>query len=155
LQRFSPMLGNCALWSLRTGIPFRFPSEQCAGAAVDIANNFAVNDMSVDNSKRNSRKDFLLAAALVTTGLVITGLSLTELRARDPQQLAQATQPLQSTPGAETKPAAPSEPATTGTRPSNIPPEPARPDADAQKAGAQPVLPPAPAEKAAEPIKQK
>jgi hypothetical protein len=137
--------------------PFRFPSEQCAVAAVDIANNFAVNDMSVDNSKRNSRKDFLLAAALVTTGLVITGLSLTELGARDPQ-LAQATPPLQSTPGAETKPAkpaAPSEPATTGQRPSSTPPEPARPDPDAQKAGAQPVLPPAPAEKTAPPIKEK
>ncbi|MBA2400852.1 MAG: hypothetical protein H0V72_19550 [Bradyrhizobium sp.] len=111
--------------------------------------------MSVDNIKRNSRKDFLLAAALVTTGLVMSGLSLTELRARDPQQLAQATQPLQSTPGAETKPEAPGEPVTTGTRPSDVPPEPARPDADAQKAGAQPALPPAPAEKTAEPIKQK
>jgi len=129
--------------------------EQSGTPAVDIVNNFAVNDMSADNSKRRYRMDFVLAAALVTTGLVISGLSLTELRARDPQQLAQATQPLQSTPGAETKPAAPSEPVTTGTRPSNIPPEPARPDADAQKAGAQPVLPPAPAEKTSEPIRQK
>ena len=110
--------------------------------------------MSVDNSKRNSSRDFLLAAALITTGLVMSGLSLAELGRRPPQQLAQATQPLQSTPGAETKPSAPSE-TTTGTRPSNIPPEPARPDADAQKAGAQPVLPPAPAEKTAEPIKQR
>jgi hypothetical protein len=71
------------------------------------------------------------------------------------QLLAQATQPLQSTPGAETKPSAPAEPATTGTRPSNVPPEPARPDADAQKAGAQPALPPAPAEKTAPPIKDR
>jgi hypothetical protein len=110
--------------------------------------------MPADHNKRRYRIDFLIAAALVTTGLVISGLSLTELSAR-PQQLAQATQPLQSTPGAETKPAAPSEPVTTGTRPSNISPEPARPDADAQKAGAQPVLPPAPAEKTAEPIGQK
>jgi hypothetical protein len=121
--------------------------------AVDPANNFAVNDMSGDNSKRGNTKDFLLAAALVTTGLVISGLSLAELRARAPQQLAQATQPLQSTPGAETKPSAPSEPVTTGTRPPSVPPEPARPDAEAQKAGAQPVLPPAPAEKTAEPIR--
>ena len=111
--------------------------------------------MSADQNKRKYRIDFVVAAALVTTGLVISGLSLAELRARPPQQLAQATQPLQSTPGAETKPSAPSEPVTTGTRPSNVPPEPARPDADAQKAGAKPVLPPAPAEKTAEPIKER
>ena len=111
--------------------------------------------MSADQNKRNYRIDFLLAAALVTTGLVMSGLSLAELGRRNPQQLAQATQPLQSTPGAETKPSTPSEPVTTGTRPSNVPPEPARPDADAQKAGAQPVLPPAPAEKTSEPIKQR
>jgi hypothetical protein len=111
--------------------------------------------MSPDDGKRGYWKDFLLAAALVTTGLVISGLSLIELRTRNPQQLAQATQPLQSTPGAKTKPSAPAEPVTTGTRPSNIPPEPARPDAEAQKAGAQPALPPAPAEKTAAPIKEK
>jgi len=129
--------------------------ERSFKPAVDIANNFAVNDMSADQNKRKYRIDFVVAAALVTTGLVISGLSLAELRARPPQQLAQATQPLQSTPGAETKPSAPSEPVTTGTRPSNVPPEPARPDADAQKAGAKPVLPPAPAEKTAEPIKER
>jgi hypothetical protein len=111
--------------------------------------------MSADNSKRGTTRDFVLAAAMITTGLVISGLSLAELRTRAPRQLAQATQPLQSTPGADTKPSSPSEPATTGTRPSNVPPEPARPDAEAQKAGAQPVLPPAPAEKTAEPIKQR
>jgi hypothetical protein len=129
-------------------------AEQCAPPAVVIANNFVVNDMSADQNKRSYRIDFLVAAALVTTGLVISGLSLAELRARGPQQLAQATQPLQSSPGAETRPSVPAE-TTTGTRPSNVPPEPARPDADAQKAGAQPALPPAPAEKTAEPIKQK
>ena len=110
--------------------------------------------MSADNNKRSYRMDFVLAAALVTTGLVISGLSVTELRGHPPQQLAQATQPLQSTPGAETKPSAP-EPVTTGTRPPSVPPEPARPDAEAQKSGAQPALPPAPAEKTADPIKQK
>jgi hypothetical protein len=109
--------------------------------------------MSADNNKRSYRMDFVLAAALVTTGLVISGLSLTELRGTPPQQLAQATQPLQSTPGAETKPPA-REPVTTGTRPPSVPPEPARPDAEAQKSGAQPALPPAPAEKTADPIKQ-
>jgi hypothetical protein len=111
--------------------------------------------MSAENSKRSYRMDFVLAAALVTTGLVMSGLSLTELRAGAPQQLAQATPPLQSTPGSETKPPAPAEPTTTGTRPQSVPPEPARPDAEAQKSGAQPVLPPAPAEKTAEPIKQR
>ncbi|WP_192738185.1 hypothetical protein [Bradyrhizobium sp. OAE829] len=110
--------------------------------------------MPADQNKRSYRIDFLVAAALVTTGLVMAGLSMAELRARGPQQLAQATQPLQSSPGAETRPSVPAE-TTTGTRPSNVPPEPARPDADAQKAGAQPALPPAPAEKTAEPIKQK
>ncbi|WP_349628937.1 hypothetical protein [Bradyrhizobium sp. AUGA SZCCT0177] len=129
-------------------------AEQCAPPAVVIANNHAVNDMSADQNKRSYRIDFLVAAALVTTGLVMSGLSLAELRARPPQQMAQATQPLQSTPGAETRPSVPAE-TTTGTRPSNVPPEPARPDAEAQKSGAQPALPPAPAEKTAEPIKQK
>jgi hypothetical protein len=136
-------------------VPGAAAPEPCVAVIVGIANNFAVNDMSPDARKRGYTKDFLLAAALVTTGLVISGLSLTELRARDPQQLAQTTQPLQSTPGAETKPSTPAEPVTTGTRPSNVPPEPARPDAEAQKAGAQPALPPAPAEKTAAPIKEK
>ena len=111
--------------------------------------------MSADSNKRSYKLDFILAAALVTTGLVISGLSLAELRARPPQQLAQATQPLQSTPGAENKPSAPADPVTTGTRPSGVTPEPARPDAEAQRSGAQPALPPAPAEKTAEPIKQR
>ncbi len=136
-------------------LPGAAPPEPCAAGIVDIANNFAVTDMSRNDRKRSYTKDFLLAAALVTTGLVISGLSLMELRARDPQLLAQATPPLQSTPGAETKPSAPAEPVTTGTRPSKVPPEPARPDADAQKAGAEPALPPAPAEKTAPPIKEK
>jgi hypothetical protein len=136
-------------------LPGAAPPEPCAAGIVDIANNFAVNDMSPEDRKRGYTKDFLLAAALVTAGLVISGLSLTQLKTHDPQQLAQATQPLQSTPGAETKPSAPAEPTTTGTRPSTVPPQPARPDPDAQKAGAEPALPPAPAEKTAPPIKEK
>ena len=111
--------------------------------------------MSPDDNKRACRRDFLLASLLVTAGLVMSGLSLVELRAHSPQQMAQATQPLQSTPGAETKPSTPAEPATTGTRPSGVSPEPARPNAEAQKAGGQPVLPPAPAEKISPPIQQK
>jgi hypothetical protein len=105
--------------------------------------------------KRNIRDELLFAAALIAAGLVISALSVNQIRVNGQQHLAQATQPLQSTPGADTKPAAPPEPVTTGTRPSAIPPEPARPDAEAQKAGAQPALPPAPAEKTAPPIPEK
>ena len=98
----------------------------------------------------------LLAGVMLAAGLVVTSISVTRLSASDPHPLmAQATQPLQSTPGAESKPSAPAEPTTTGSRPSDIAPEPARPDADAQKAGAQPALPPAPAEKVATPIKDR
>ena len=78
------------------------------------------------------------------------------ISAGDPHpQMAQVTPPLQSTPGAETKPPAPSEPTTTGQRPTEVPPQPARPDAEAQKSGSQPALPPAPAEKSAPPIKDR
>ena len=98
----------------------------------------------------------LIAGVMVSAGLVIAGLSMVQLRATNPHpQMAQATQPLQSTPGADTKPSTPAEPTTTGARPSEIPPQPARPDAEAQKAGATPALPPAPAEKTAAPINGK
>jgi hypothetical protein len=110
--------------------------------------------MPADDRKRTYRKDLLLASTLVAMGLLIAAVSLTEIKARNPQ-LAQATQPLQSTPGAETKPSAPGEPITTGTRPSTPAPQPAHPDAAAQKAGAEPALPPAPAEKTAPPIKER
>jgi hypothetical protein len=111
--------------------------------------------MSADDSKRQYRRDLLFAAMLIGGGLAITALSLNQIMVGDSPQIAQATPPTQSTPGAETKPSAPSEPVTTGTRPSDVPPQPARPDPDAQKAGAQPVLPPAPAEKVAPPIKER
>ena len=110
--------------------------------------------MSADDGKRAYRNDLFLAAAMVAAGLALVGVSAMQLQPRHPQ-IAQATQPLQSTPGAETRPSAPAEPATTGTRPSNVPPEPARPDPQAQKAGAEPALPPAPAEKTAAPIREK
>jgi hypothetical protein len=111
--------------------------------------------MSPDDRKRAYSKDMLLASAMVAAGLIISGLSLAQLKASHPQ-MAQATQPLQSTPGAETKPSAPAaEPSTTGMRPTEIPPQPARPDSEAQKAGATPALPPAPAEKTAPPIKER
>jgi hypothetical protein len=112
--------------------------------------------MSPDDRKRAYRMDMLLASVMVAAGLVVAGLSVAQLRASKPHpQMAQATQPLQSTPGAETKPSAPAEPVTTGARPSGTPPEPARPDGEAQKAGATPALPPAPAEKTAPPIKER
>jgi hypothetical protein len=71
----------------------------------------------------------LLASTMVAAGLVISGRSLAEIAVHN-LQIAQATQPLQSTPGAETKPSAPAVPATTGT------PEPApQPAHEAQKEG--------------------
>ena len=106
--------------------------------------------------KRAYRMDMLLACALVASGLAVSGLSLARLPVPAPgPRMAQATPPLQSTPGAETKPSAPAEPVTTGTRPSGISPEPAHPNAEAQKQGANPALPPAPAEKTAPPIKDR
>jgi|LNFM01.1.fsa_nt_gb hypothetical protein len=108
--------------------------------------------MASDNRKHSFQGEYAFAAMLLAAGLAITALSVVQIRAGDPPQLAQATPPLQSTPGAESRPSAPADPVTTGTRPSDVPPEPARPDADAQKAGAQPALPPAPAEKTAPPI---
>jgi hypothetical protein len=142
-----------------TQVPFAsgfpgFPGNHRVPIAVVPANDKTVNNMSPDDRKRAYRKDLWLASAMVATGLVISGLALTEIASPNPQ-MAQATQPLQSTPGAENKPSAPAEPVTTGARPGEIAPQPARPDADAQKAGATPALPPAPAEKMAEPIKEK
>jgi hypothetical protein len=92
------------------------------------------------------RKELLVAATLVGVGLLISAISLTQLRAERPQ-LAQATQPPQPLPPAESKPG--------GTRPTTPAPEPARPDAEAQKEGVKPALPPAPAEKVAPPIQPK
>src|ERR1700733_15889053 len=104
--------------------------------------------MSSNVGKRDLRKDLLLASTMVAAGLVVSGFSLAEIAVYNPQ-MAQATQPLQSTPGAETQPSAPAEPATTGTRPAEPAPQPAHPDEQAQKEGATPALLPAPAEKIA------
>src|SRR4051794_20360020 len=110
--------------------------------------------MAPDDRKRAYRRDMLLAGVMVVSGVAMSAVSAAQLLTMRHQQMAQATQPLQSTPGAETKPPAPAEPAT-GKRPGDVPPEPARPDAQAQKAGAAPALPPAPAEKTAAPIKER
>jgi hypothetical protein len=109
--------------------------------------------MNPNPRNRALGKDFLLAALLVTAGLVLSGVSLIEL-AKSNVHMAQATQPLQSSP-----PAAPNgEPAESkpgGARPTTPAPEPAQPNAAAQTTGAAPTFPPAPAEKIAPPIQQK
>jgi hypothetical protein len=101
-----------------------------------------------------SKSDWLMAAALVVAGLLTSGLSLAEIKARDAQQLAQATPPLQGSPApAESNTPAESKPG--GTRPTTPAPEPARPDVEAQQGGAKAALPPAPAEKVAPTMKAK
>ena len=86
----------------------------------------AVTPMTQNQKTHSLRIDLLLAGVMVVAGLTISGISLTRIANSD-LQVAQATQPLQSTPGAETKPSAPAEPVTTGTRPTPIPPQPAQP----------------------------
>ena len=81
--------------------------------------------------------------------------SLAEIAASHPQQLAQATPPLQGTPAPADSNKAPADSKPGGERPTTPAPEPARPDAKAQQEGAKPALPPAPAEKTAPPIKEK
>ena len=110
--------------------------------------------MAADDRKRSYRRDMFFAA-MVVAGFAMSGMAAAQLLTTHHPQMAQATQPLQSTPGADSKPSAPVEPTTTGKRPGDVPPEPARPDAEAQKAGATPALPPAPAEKTAAPIKER
>jgi hypothetical protein len=110
--------------------------------------------MIPDDRKRSYRQDLLLAAVMVVAGVAVSGLSLSAIAVNHPQQLAQATQPLQGTPApADSNKPAESKPG--GERPTTPAPEPARPDAQAQQQGAQPALPPAPAEKTAAPIKEK
>jgi hypothetical protein len=118
-----------------------------------FVDNSRVNDMSSDKKKRVYSNGLLLVGVTIASCLALSGVSQAGPADVD-MQLAQATAPLQSTPGAETKPSAPAEPATTGTdsRPSGIAPQPAHPDPAAQREGATPALPPAPAEKIAPPI---
>jgi hypothetical protein len=109
--------------------------------------------MALDDTKRACRNDLLLASALVAAGLVMTGVALMQLSSHSPV-MAQATQPLQSSPPSG-KDNAPAESKPGGERPTTPAPEPARPDAQAQTEGAKAALPPAPAEKMAPPINQK
>src|SRR5258708_39732556 len=111
--------------------------------------------MSPDDRKRAYRMDMLFASAMVAAGLAIAGLSMAEIKARN-QQMAQATQPLQSSPGApDAQNRAPAESKPGGERPTTPAPEPAQPNAQAQREGATPALPPAPAEQTAPPIKER
>ena len=111
--------------------------------------------MPMIDRKSALKRDMLIAAVIVSTGVLVSGVSLAQI-AHKHDQMAQATPPLQSTPGHESKP---SEPATTtgssGARPSDVSPQPSRPDTDAVNAGAKPALPPAPPEKIADPIPAK
>jgi len=108
--------------------------------------------MSSDDSKRALRREFLLASLLVVAGLALSGVSLVALANRD-VRVAQATQPLQSSPAAPQSGPAESKPG--GERPTTPAPEPARPTEQAEKEGAKAALPPAPAEKIAPPIKDR
>jgi hypothetical protein len=107
--------------------------------------------MSPDK-KHAFRRDMLIASVLLAAGCGVSIFSVAQLRASD-WQMAQATQPLQSSPS--TSNSAPAESKPGGERPTTPAPEPARPDAQAQKDGATAALPPAPAEKTAAPIQQK
>jgi hypothetical protein len=110
--------------------------------------------MSADVGKRTYTRDMLLAATMIVAGLALCGASLAQLRAEN-SQMAQATQPLQSSPNPASQPNQPAESKPGGDRPTTPAPEPARPDTEAQKAGAPAALPPAPAEKTAPPIKDR
>lgn len=109
--------------------------------------------MNPDDRKRTYRRELLAACAMIVVGLGMSGLALARI-ATEPQQMAQATPPLQGTPST-TQGQAPAESKPGGERPTTPAPEPARPDAEAQQQGAKAALPPAPAEKTAAPIQTK
>jgi hypothetical protein len=110
--------------------------------------------MPLNDRKRTYRRDMLLASAMLVAGLMLCAVSISQIQATPAnQRVAQATQPLQSSPAPAQ--ATPAEAKPGGERPTTPAPEPARPDAEAQKAGATPALPPAPAEKTAPPIKDR
>jgi hypothetical protein len=110
--------------------------------------------MSLDDRKRGYRNDLLLASAMVAAGLSLSGFSLAVIAVHNPQ-MAQATQPLQSSPDPASRNDAPAESKPGGVRPTTPAPEPAHRDGGAQTTGAAPALPPAPPEKIAPPIKEK
>jgi hypothetical protein len=119
-----------------------------------IPEQIAVNAMSLDDKKRGYRNDLLLASAMVAAGISLSGLSLAVIAVHDPQ-MAQATQPMQSSPDPAPRSDAPAESKPGGERPTTPAPEPAHRDAGAGTTGATPALPPAPPEKIAPPIKER
>jgi hypothetical protein len=110
--------------------------------------------MPADEPKLSPKFGWMIAATLIAAGTAMASVSIGEIRAHQPAQFAQATQP--TPPSArEAQKDVPAESKPGGARPTTPAPEPARPDPDAQKAGAQPALPSAPAEKTGAPIKEK
>jgi hypothetical protein len=103
---------------------------------------------------RGFRTDLLLASAMVVAGIALSGVSLAAIAVHNPQ-MAQATQPLQSTPDPAAHSDAPAESKPGGVRPTTPAPQPAHRDAGDQTTGAAPALPQAPPEKIAPPIKEK
>ena len=71
--------------------------------------------MTPFRTKRTYRNELLLAGVMVIAGLGISAASLAQL-APEHARMAQATPPLQSTPGAESKPPAPADPGGRGLR---------------------------------------
>jgi hypothetical protein len=110
--------------------------------------------MSPDHLKRGYRNDLLLASVMVAAGVSLSGLSLAVLAIHEPQ-MAQVTQPLQSSPDSTPSGSVPAEAKPGGERPTTPAPQPAHPGANGQTTGASPVLPQAPAEKIAPPIQER
>ncbi|WP_438277135.1 hypothetical protein [Nitrobacter sp.] len=117
----------------------------------------SVSERSTKRRKRNARKDFAIAVAIVAGGMAMPGVFLMQLaQGQTRTEIAQQQTPPQISPVVPAgKQNGPAEAEPGGTRPTTPAPEPAQPDADARKAGAQPALPPAPAEKTAPPIREK
>ena len=108
--------------------------------------------MFSDHRKRALARDLAVAALLMVAGLALSSASLFKIT-NTKLDLAQATQPLQSSPPTASDKPAESKPG--GERPTTPAPEPAHPGPQAQKEGAKPALPPTPVEKVAPPIQQK
>ena len=108
--------------------------------------------MFSDHRKRALARDLAVAALLVVAGLALSSVSLFKIT-NTKVDLAQATQPLQSSPPTASDKPAESKPG--GERPTTPASEPARPEAQTKGEAAKPALPPAPAEKVAPPIQQK
>src|SRR6476659_1109449 len=64
-----------------------------------------VNEMAADRTRL--RNDMLIASTLVVAGVAIAALSLHAINAAPPQEMAQATQPLQTTPSPDPQQTAP------------------------------------------------